>query len=61
MLYGSEAWSVKGKDAIRLERHDPRMVTSLCNFRPEDRISVEELRTRLKLKSTRESLQDRRL
>ena len=61
MLYGSEAWSVKGKDAIRLERHDARMVISMCNFRPEDRISAEELRTSLKLKSTREGLQDRRL
>ena len=61
MLYGSEAWSVKGKDPIRLERHDARMVTSMRNFRPEDRISAEELRTRLKLKSTREGLQDRRL
>ena len=61
MLYGSEACTVKGKDAIRLERHDARMVTSMCNFRPEDRISAEELGTRLKLKSTREGLQDRRL
>ena len=30
-------------------------------IRPEDRISAEELRTRLKLKSMRECLQNRRL
>ena len=33
----------------------------LCNVRPEDRISAEELRTRVKLKSMRECLQGRRL
>ena len=32
-----------------------------CNVRSEDRVSMEELRTRLKLKSMRECLQDRRL
>ena len=30
-----------------------KTVRWMCNVRPEDRISVEELRTRLKLKSIR--------
>ena len=46
---------------IRLERNDARTVRWLCNVLSEDRISAEELRTRLKLKSMRECLQDRRL
>ena len=31
----------------------------MCNIRPEDRISAEELRTRLKMKSMRECLQNK--
>ena len=46
---------------IRLERNDARTVRWLCNVLSEDRISAEELRARLKLKSMRECLQDRRL
>ena len=37
------------------------MVRWMCNIRLKDRISIQELRTRLKLKTTREFLQDRRL
>ena len=33
----------------------------MCNVKPEDRTSTEELKTRLKLKSVRELLQDRKL
>ena len=33
----------------------------VCNVRPEDKISAKELRARLKLKSMKEYLQDRRL
>ena len=42
-------------------REDTRMVRWMCNISPEDRISAEELKTRLKLKTMRECLQDRRL
>ena len=45
-------------DAIRLERIDARMARSMCNVRPEDKISADELRTRLKF---RKFSQDRRL
>ena len=37
------------------------MVRWMCNVRPEDGFSAEELRSRLKLKGVREYLQDRRL
>ena len=37
-----------------------RMAIWMCNVRSEDRICAEELRNRLKLKSIRECLQDRR-
>ena len=45
---------------VRLERNDARMVKWICNIRPEDKISAEELKTRIKLKSMRECLQDKR-
>ena len=61
MLYGSETWSVKEKDVIRLERNDARIVRWMFKIRPEDTISAEELRTRLKLKSMRECLKYRRM
>ena len=40
--------------------NDARMVRWMSNIRPEYRISTEELASRLKLKSLREYLQDRR-
>ena len=61
MLYGSETWSVKEKDMIRLERSDARIVRWMFKIRPEDTISAEELRNRLKLKSMRECLKYRRM
>ena len=61
MLYGRKSWPVKEEDGIILERNDARMARRMCDVRPDDRISAEELRTRLKLKNTRECLQDRRL
>ena len=62
MLYESETCHVKEEDMIRLERNGTRMVRWMFNVRPEDRISIEEeLMTRLKLKSVRECLHDRRL
>ena len=61
MLYGSGTWPVKEEDVIRLERNGARMVRWMYSVRPEDRSSVQELMTRLKLKSVRECLQDRRL
>ena len=59
-LYGSETWPVKEKDVIRLERNDAWMVRWMCNIRPEDSISAEEFKTRLKMNSIRECLQFRR-
>ena len=37
------------------------MLRWMCNIRPEDRISAEERRTGLKLKSMRECLQHKKL
>ena len=44
------------ENVIRLEKSDTRMVRWVCNVRPEDWISTEELKTRLKLKSMRKCL-----
>ena len=61
MLYESKTWSLKEGYVIRLERNDARTVGWMGNIRPKDRNFAEELRTRLKLNSMRECLQDRRL
>ena len=58
MLYERETWLLKEEDVFRLERIDERIVKWMHN--DKTRISAEELRTRLKLKSTGECLQDRR-
>ena len=49
-LRGSETWPVKEEDVIRRERNDARMVRWMRYVTPHDRISEEELRTRLKWK-----------
>lgn len=61
MFYGSEDWPAKEEDVIRLERNDEVRVTQKCNVRLEHKMYAEELRTRLKLKTMRQCLQDRRL
>ena len=48
-------------EGVRLESNDARIVRWICNVKPEYRISAEELRSRPKLKSMRECLQDKRL
>ena len=60
MLYGKETWPVKEEDVNRLERNDVTMVRWMCKVMAEDMIFADEPRTRLKLKSRREFLQDRR-
>ena len=47
MLNGSKTWSFKEEGLIRLERNDERMGTWMSNIIPKNRISAEELRTRL--------------
>ena len=49
------------RDAIKLEKTDVRMTRWMCNVKSEDKISAEELRTRLKLNMMRECLPDKRL
>ena len=61
MLYRRETLPIKEEYAIRLERNERRMAKWMFNVRSEDRISAEELSIRLKSKSMRECLQDRRL
>ena len=51
MLYESETWSFTEEDLTRLERNGARTVRWMCNVRPDDKTSVEELRTWLKLNS----------
>ena len=60
MLYGSETWPVKDEGVNRQERHDAEMVRWMY-VTAEDKISTEDLKTRLKLKSRGECLQDTRL
>ena len=47
--------------SIRLERNNGRMVRLICKVRRDYWISAEELKTRQKLKSMWDCLQDRRL
>lgn len=46
LVYGSETWPDKG-DVIRLERNDRGMVRWICNIKPYDRTSAEELQIML--------------
>lgn len=46
---------------IRLERNGARISIWMYNARPEERISAEELSSRLKSISMREGLQDKTL
>ena len=50
MLYGSKTWPVKEEDMFRLEVNNARMFRWMCC----DKMSSEELSTRVKLKSMRE-------
>ena len=59
--YTSEIWRAKEEDVIRLERNGARICRWMCNARPEERISAEELSSTLKLISMREGLQDKTL
>ena len=38
MFYGSETWSVKEDDVIKLERNEARMVRWMCSNGPDIRI-----------------------
>ena len=46
---------------MRLVRNDARMVKWMSNVRSTDKSSAEQLRTRRKLNSTKQRLQDRGL
>ena len=61
LLYVREIWPVHEEDVIRLDRNDARILRRMYNVRIEDKISVEEHWTRLKLKNMAKCLQDRRL
>ena len=49
MPYRTDTWPIKEEDVS--------MVRCMCNVRPENRVSAEELRTGLKLNSVRKCLQ----
>ena len=53
-------WPVKEKDLIRLERNDARMIRWISKIGLR-KIFTEKSRTRFKLKSMKESLQNRRM
>ena len=50
-------WPVKEEYVTRLEMSDSKIIRRMCNFRLEDRISADELVTRLKLNSILQCLQ----
>ena len=60
-LYGSESRPVKEEDKTRLQRNYTRNIRWLSNLRPEDKISIEELMTKLKLKSMGQCLQETKM
>lgn len=60
MLYKSKTCPVK-EDVIRSDRNDAKVIRWICNFRPEDSISAEELRATLKLNSMKEYLLNTKL
>ena len=51
MLYRRLTRTVEEEDVIWLERNDAKMVRWRCSVRPEDRISAEELGTKLELRT----------
>ena len=61
MLYESATWPVNKEDVIRSRMNDARTIRWICSVRPEHRISADEFRTRLKLKSMWECLHDGKL
>ena len=60
MLYSSESWALKQEDKKRLERSERAMLLWLCNIKKE-RVSINYLLSRLKLKSLDSVLRCNRL
>ena len=61
MLYGSESQLGKEENKTRLQRNDTKIVRWMSTLRPEDKIFIKELMTKLKLKSIKKSFQERKL
>ena len=63
MLYEteSETWTEKKDNVDREKENDARIVRWMCIVRPEDKISIVELRNRLRWNIIRECLQNGRL
>ena len=51
MMYGSETWATRVEDISRLERTERMMVRWMCGVTLSDRISSEELLSRLGIES----------
>ena len=51
MVYGSETWPMKVEDMHRLERAENMIVRWICGVTLKNKISSEELRERLGIKS----------
>lgn len=61
MLCESQSCRVKVDDLIKLDWHDARMVKWMSNVMLEEMMSTKELRTIIRLKSTKECFQNKRL
>jgi hypothetical protein len=61
MTYASETWPVKMDDINRMERNEMRMVRWMCGVKLQDRITSQELRRRLGIKSIRDVMCTSRL
>jgi len=49
MIYGSETWAVKEEQKRRLETNEMRMLRMICGVTLRDRISNEEIRSRVRV------------
>ena len=61
MIYGNESCPVKEEGLLGQESNDVRLVRCTCSVRPEERITVEDFKTSLKLKRMRERVMDKTL
>ena len=61
IIFAGETWAVREEDLSKLERNDMMMIRWMCNVTLKERISSDELRTRLGLVSIRECIRRQRL
>lgn len=61
LLYASETWALNVEDTNRIKRTDHAMLRWICSVKLSDKLSMKELRSRLKLHSVEDVLSYNRL